>query len=343
MKRNYRFDNMKLLLIIFVIFGHLLELFKSNNLIPTKIYLIIYTFHMPIFIFLTGMFAKFNKKRIFSLIYIYAVFQIMYRKYDMQLFNTGTELIYKYSTPYWLLWYVFVVIVYNLLIPLFETKRGVEKVIISTIVIWLSLIVNKAGDIGYYASISRFFTFLPYFVLGFYFKDYVGKIDDFFNKRNIVRYVSLAVSFILVILVCRYIYNTDKVTQNMLYGSYSYESAKYGISYKLKFFLFALVWFIFFYLLLPNKKIPFVSILGSNTLTIYLFHGFYVKKLLKMKYFVFDPNTNMKIALLLTVLLILFYGNKYIAKFLRFIFCGEIFIFIYQKLYDMNILRDKQN
>ena len=26
--------------------------------------------------------------------------------------------------------------------------------------------------------------------------------------------------------------------------------------------------------------------------------------------FVFDPNTNMKIALLLTVLLILFYGNK---------------------------------
>ena len=334
---------MKLLLIIFVIFGHLLELFKSNNLIPTKIYLIIYTFHMPIFIFLTGMFAKFNKKRIFSLIYIYAVFQIMYRKYDMQLFNTGTELIYKYSTPYWLLWYVFVVIVYNLLIPLFETKRGVEKVIISTIVIWLSLIVNKAGDIGYYASISRFFTFLPYFVLGFYFKDYVGKIDDFFNKRNIVRYVSLAVSFILVILVCRYIYNTDKVTQNMLYGSYSYESAKYGISYKLKFFLFALVWFIFFYLLLPNKKIPFVSILGSNTLTIYLFHGFYVKKLLKMKYFVFDPNTNMKIALLLTVLLILFYGNKYIAKFLRLIFCGEIFIFIYQKLYDMNILRDKQN
>ena len=343
MKRNYRFDNMKLLLIIFVIFGHLLELFKSNNLIPTKIYLIIYTFHMPIFIFLTGMFAKFNKKRIFSLIYIYAVFQIMYRKYDMQLFNTGTELIYKYSTPYWLLWYVFVVIVYNLLIPLFETKRGVEKVIISTIVIWLSLIVYKAGDIGYYASISRFFTFLPYFVLGFYFKDYVGKIDDFFNKRNIVRYVSLAVSFILVILVCRYIYNTDKVTQNMLYGSYSYESAKYGISYKLKFFLFALVWFVFFYLLLPNKKIPFVSILGSNTLTIYLFHGFYVKKLLKMKYFVFDPNTNMKIALLLTVLLILFYGNKYIAKFLRFIFCGEIFIFIYQKLYDMNILRDKQN
>ena len=238
---------------------------------------------------------------------------------------------------------MFVVIVYNLLIPLFETKRGVEKVIISTIVIWLSLIVNKAGDIGYYASISRFFTFLPYFVLGFYFKDYVGKIDDFFNKRNIVKYVSLAVSFILVILVCRYIYNTDKVTQNMLYGSYSYESAKYGISYKLKFFLFALVWFVFFYLLLPNKKIPFVSILGSNTLTIYLFHGFYVKKLLKMKYFVFDPNTNMKIALLLTVLLILFYGNKYIAKFLRFIFCGEIFIFIYQKLYDMNILRDKQN
>ena len=298
---------------------------------------------MPIFIFLTGMFAKFNKKRIFSLIYIYAVFQIMYRKYDMLLFNTGSELIYKYSTPYWLLWYVFVVIVYNLLIPLFETKRGVEKVIISTIVIWLSLIVNKAGDIGYYASISRFFTFLPYFVLGFYFKDYVGKIDDFFNKRNIVRYVSLAVSFILVILVCRYIYYTDKVTQNMLYGSYSYESAKYGISYKLKFFLFALVWFVFFYLLLPNKKIPFVSILGSNTLTIYLFHGFYVKKLLKMKYFVFDPNTNMKIALLLTVLLILFYGNKYIAKFLRFIFCGEIFIFIYQKLYDMNILRDKQN
>lgn len=107
---------MKLILIIFVIFGHLLEHFKWKDLETSRLYLIIYTFHMPLFIFLSGLFAKFSKKKMFTLIFTYAVFQVLYRSYDLYLFNPNKELIYNYTMPYWLLWYLFTIALYTLII-----------------------------------------------------------------------------------------------------------------------------------------------------------------------------------------------------------------------------------
>lgn len=49
MEREYQYDNIKFILIIFVIFGHLLEYIKGD--ISENIYRIIYTFHMPVFYF----------------------------------------------------------------------------------------------------------------------------------------------------------------------------------------------------------------------------------------------------------------------------------------------------
>ncbi|WP_281276902.1 acyltransferase family protein [Enterococcus pingfangensis] len=53
--RDYQIDNIKGLLIILVVFGHmLLASSKENNWLLT----LIYSFHMPAFIFLNGVFSK---------------------------------------------------------------------------------------------------------------------------------------------------------------------------------------------------------------------------------------------------------------------------------------------
>ena len=52
-KRDYGFDNLKLILICLVVLGHVLEIAQKT---PLRVfcYQIIYSFHMPVFIFLFG-------------------------------------------------------------------------------------------------------------------------------------------------------------------------------------------------------------------------------------------------------------------------------------------------
>ena len=62
--RNNRMDNIKFFLIFCVVFGHMLELVDTGVW-----YKIIYSFHMPAFIFVSGYFAQFNRKKIIGVLY----------------------------------------------------------------------------------------------------------------------------------------------------------------------------------------------------------------------------------------------------------------------------------
>ena len=327
MKRNYKFDNIKLILILFVIVAHFFELFKGEE----RAYLTIYTFHMPLFIFLTGIFAKFDKKRLITYIFTYVVFQILYKIFDFYVLGNGKQLSITFMTPYWLLWYMLVIIFYTFLIPLIDTKNNIIKLVIITISIALSLITPYFKDIGYSLSLARFFTFMPYFVCGFYFKDYIEKVEDKLKNKKL--YIPLLCGFItLAIGVCIYMFKDTTITQNMLYGSYSYASAKYNIGYKALFMLFAIIFIGVFYLLIPNIKIPFVSIIGANTMTIFLFHGFIVRYLKFIKFFKYDLTENILISMALALLISVILGNKYISKALNFVFTGKFIFVIIDKI-----------
>lgn len=77
-QRNDRADNIKAILIFLVVFGHMLELASAR-----RIYLIIYSFHMPAFIFVTGYYAKFKPRKILlELIMPYILFQTLYLLFD---------------------------------------------------------------------------------------------------------------------------------------------------------------------------------------------------------------------------------------------------------------------
>ena len=78
-QRLYGYDNVKFILIFLVVLGHLLEI---SNPFPGKdvLYKLIYSCHMPVFIFISGFFAKFHgNKIVFHLIYPYLLFQIFLR------------------------------------------------------------------------------------------------------------------------------------------------------------------------------------------------------------------------------------------------------------------------
>ena len=103
---------------------------------------------MPLFIFLTGIFAKFDKKRIITYIFSYLLFQVLYKLFDFYVLGNGKELSITFMTPYWLLWYMLVIIFYTFLIPLIDSKNNIIRIIVVTISIALSLITPYFKDIG---------------------------------------------------------------------------------------------------------------------------------------------------------------------------------------------------
>ena len=81
-ERDYFFDNLKAVLIFLVVLGHfLLPIHGESVLVVVK--RLIYVFHMPLFVFVSGYFAKkiykngqYNFKKILYLIKAYIIFVI---------------------------------------------------------------------------------------------------------------------------------------------------------------------------------------------------------------------------------------------------------------------------
>ena len=126
-------------------------------------------FHMPALIFLFGYNVKYSPKKIvYHWCIPYAIFQSMYILFSKGILNANVNL--QFTTPYWLLWYMLACICYQLLLPLFDTDNKSKQLITLVCAFVISILVGYENSIGYYMSLSRFFVFQPWFLLGYYSK-----------------------------------------------------------------------------------------------------------------------------------------------------------------------------
>jgi len=304
-QRNYKMDNIRFLLIFLVILGHFIELYEGE--FSLALYKIIYSFHMPAFLFLTGFFARFHPRKIvFNLICPYILFQTLYRAFDAFILQGKESFILNFTTPYWILWYLLTIICYYLLIPLIDNEKARSCKFIFGIAIVVSLLSGFDSSIGYYGSLARSLTFLPFFLSGFYMHKTKSKLP---NNRLI-----LPLSGLTALLCSFYIVNCPAVTKNVLYGSYSYEKAGYNPFIKIILLVCGFAWIVFLLSAMPDKKIPFISPFGQNTLSVFLLHGFIVKLAKKHGIFAFSELKNLFLAIVLALILISFFGNPLVAR-----------------------------
>ena len=112
--RDFSLDNIRFLLIFSVVFAHFLEVCDPFNGI-WLVYQFIYSFHMPVFIFLFGYNVKYSPKRIvYHWITPYIVFQTIYILFSRYVLEIDMD--FQYSTPYWHLWYIVACLFYELLL-----------------------------------------------------------------------------------------------------------------------------------------------------------------------------------------------------------------------------------
>ena len=162
-KRNYRIDNVRALLIILVVVGHLTEIIHYQN--SEFVYRWIYIFHMPGFALLSGLCWSGGKDgRVWKkLIYPYVIFQTLYLIFQHVVLNG--DFILQYTTPYWLMWYLLALIQWGMFvstIPISKKNSGI--IIICSFII--ALVCGFDDTIGYYFSLSRTLVLFPFFLCG---------------------------------------------------------------------------------------------------------------------------------------------------------------------------------
>ena len=270
LKRDLYFDSMKCVLIMFVIIGHTLESFGSieTNRLALTTYFSIYTFHMPLFVFISGYFTSNNRLKTFEsiirILLIFVVFQFI------RLLLSGEWSFANIITPQWTLWYLLSLLFWKfgvLLLPSQLSKGKTVFVIFSSFL--LSFFANFI-PLELELSFQRTFNFFPFFLLGYYAKN-----------TGLVRYIRKLNHYIpifIVITVCCVIFIGNKP----LYPLLMFQSRSWigcglfeQLSWKVFFMAICVLMSVSIMNLIPSFHIR-LAYYGRFTLRFYLLHTFLI-------------------------------------------------------------------
>lgn len=307
-KRYAYFDIIKFTLIFFVVLGHVIEPFINNPFFKS-IYMLIYSFHMPLFVFISGMFAKYNRKTIKKYLILFLIFHSIHTTIKL-LTNTPpettTEILSFILTPYWILWYLLCMVIWTF------SLKFIKNVNIKLIVFFFMLsFLFGFIPINGILSINRLIYFYPFFLLG----NLCGKDKEkFMNsiksfKKPILIFISIC---FLVTLMFVFRYFAPNINISFFYGKSHYSSLSDFFGRFIAYFLGIACGFAVL-LIIPdrhrtNSKFKSFSFsqIGSRTLSIYLLHIVFIS-LIKKIVSLITPDTGLLLVIFLTFTLIIVY------------------------------------
>lgn len=264
--RDLRIDNAKGVLILLVVLGHLLEFSAGWSTSLFSLLLTgIYMFHMPAFVFLSGMTAKTDGlgRRVANLLVILVAFQVIY--VGLLVAKDG-EFAGSLSQPYWLLWFLLSMVWWMILLPVI--KRVPYSLAIS---IAIALVAGLVPWAGYPLSIARTLAFLPFFVAGVL---YGEQIWNFLTIRNQGRLLALC-----AVVALAFFLNYYSVRNAWFYGSYRFDQlgvdALSGVLIRGGLIAAAAVAAMSVFVMTPKVK-TFITKAGRNSLSVFLLHGLFV-------------------------------------------------------------------
>ncbi len=315
-RRDYRFDNLRALLIFLVVFCHLSEAYCAPG--GNRFYLAVYSFHVPCLLFISGYFARFDPIKLIRRILLpYLVFQPLYLLFDCLWLHPDTAFSLQFSCPYWLLWYLLTLFCFYLLLPLLTTRNPRKAVFILLILTVLSLHIGTDSLAGYTGSLSRSVVFLPCFFLGHYAGSCFapGFVKGLVGRRKIWAPILAAAVLLYELLLL-----SQKPTPELLYGAASYEKTGGGPWLRLLFLTGSMLWMMLLLILSPRRRLPIWTPIGQSTLPVYLLHGFIQRVAVKEHLFRGGEALNYLLAFALTWVILQLLSSKPVCRLFRRLF-----------------------
>lgn len=333
MARNHYFDNVKTMLIVLVVFGHLIEPLAiiEDVKIPffTGLYMFIYSFHMPVFAFVSGFFSKkLAVKPIFKLLYQLVIFQIIFGIFlglltiltpyqpsavelDVTVFNVVKYLL----TPIWILWYLLSLAFWRMMLYIFSFKKYL--ILISVVFAVCVFLIPLDSHL---LSISRTISLFPFFLTGYHLT--TEQVNYHLNKRKNSIYILAMSAFVgLLWFMLRGTYNVELFYFNSN-NIEAHLSMGYAIYIRVLVYMISVSTGIVFMLLIPRRE-TFYTKFGKNTFNTYICHAFIFYLLLAFSFYNWLYTYNiLAITLILfgmTLFIVWFFNIKSISNIISYI------------------------
>ncbi|MFD5032039.1 acyltransferase family protein [Streptomyces sp. NPDC058405] len=273
-ERDAFFDNAKYLAIVLVAVAHSWEPVMDGSRATKALYLLVYSFHMPAFIIISGYFSRsfaarpHQIKRLVTGIAVpYVLFELAYSLFKRYADDSPGHPI-SLLDPWYLTWFLAALFVWRLTTPIWRALRHPLPVALA-----VAALASLTPDIGDDLNLQRVLQFLPYFVLGLCLKPEHFQLV----RRREVRL--LAVPLFMGAALVAY-WAATRMRPGWLYHGSSAQQldAPWWSGPVMTFALFgcSLLLSAGFLAWVPRRRMWF-TVLGTGTICGYLLHGFLVK------------------------------------------------------------------
>ncbi len=280
-KRVEKWDLLRALLIFLVVLGHLADRYTSSSENMRALYLFIYTFHIPCFLFLDGLLGKRNVKErryghIFSYLIIYLFIKVLTSVVDGFINQSVSFSLLSDSAVAWYGLCLF----WCSLLTIFLCRFSPKWVLIASIII--ACMVGYDSNVGDMFVLSKTIVFYPFYFIGYCLD------PEQVAKKLSAPAIRVCSALFLVILGAVCLFGTDPVYffRALLTGRHSYMAftSVYGMNnivvafgglLRLLYYVVAVGGCISIISLIPNH-LPHsraIRAVGKRSLEIYILHN----------------------------------------------------------------------
>ena len=271
-KRIAFFDNCKFFLILLVVVGHFIDQNTASSPIYRGLFLCIYTFHMPAFFFMSGLFDQRKtpfSKRLNKAIYYFSLYIVL--KIVITLVQAAFTGRFKFTllTEVGIPWFCLVLGVFTLITGLLD-KANVNLTTAFVISVLLACFAGFDQSLGDYLALSRTIIYYPVYLFGVIVEK--EKLLGLLSKKWL-RVCGLAVLIaylVICLMMTEQLYPLRQVFTGRNPFAASYRS--YGPLVRLGCYGLTGVIGLAFMLIVPQRSLGKITDFGQRTMQVYFWH-----------------------------------------------------------------------
>lgn len=323
--RDYLFDNLKAILIILVVWGHLLASMRAENDVIKSIYFFIFFFHMPAMVFISGYFSKkldkIRNNAVVTLLIPYLMLNSI--DYFYKILILGEEYFgFRFFNPNWGLWYLLTLFLWKFLL-----KDLIKLKFILPFSFVFALLSGFSKEFSEYMALGRMVCFLPFFLLGYYAApEHIARLRKV--PKGLFLLIPVTTGLLSVFVVYKDIFDTELL---FLRSYYPEGEEIQTMLFRLLIYIVALA-MLGAMINLTSERKSFLTYLGTSTMTVYVLHIFTIPALEKLELFKNQPYLYLAYSVLMTVLIAFIYSRNSVKN---------AYDFIMSKLTQIVLIKEK--
>ena len=259
-ERSAYWDNIKGILILLVVFAHLLCSLQDRPSIDITVNMI-YLFHMPAFVFVSGYFGKGEKacsfERIIRLIFLFFIFN------SITVFLAGYSNYSSLLEPIYSYWYLIALIAWRL------TAHRIAKFrVINILLFTMALLIGFFAAFDNHFAVGRVIGFYPFYMLGYQFssKKCAKTVNRKYAERALIGVAVLLGASVIAFMFHVFLGIPDEVLTLEPYSDTT------DLLRRVIMFVVAALMICALLCLSIEKNIPFLTMVGRNSLWIFVLH-----------------------------------------------------------------------